>query len=161
MLDEYKLEVCNLVKKTKYIGKQVLGLVQSREKRLRPLFGKPKTNAFVADGGRGGGGKMDGGAVVGSLERATAVKEDARESVTCWRCKAMGHYRDSCTVKACDRCGGKGYDSSKSGSPVDSMSALLVAERYGEEFAVEIAAFSWNNGNSIPMAEARPWALPS
>ena len=60
--------------------------------------------------------------------------------MTCWRCKATGHYRDNCTAELCDRCGGRGHESSKCGSPEDMVTSLVVVEDPGD-VAVETMAF--------------------
>ena len=36
-----------------------------------------------------------------------------------FRRKAAGHYSDSCTAKLCERCSGRGHESSKCASPAD------------------------------------------
>ena len=41
-------------------------------------------------------------------------------SVKCRRGRATGHYsNDNCTTRLCERCGGRGHDSSKFPSPAD------------------------------------------
>lgn len=46
-------------------------------------------------------GREDGndGAAAGAAKK--------KDSVTCWRCRATGHYSDSCTTKLHEGCGGK------------------------------------------------------
>lgn len=114
------------------------------------LKGSPNPLALVRDGGRGRGSRDGRGHGRGRFEKGSS-KEDgnggttagagkAKGSGTCRRCKATGHYSDSGTTKLCDRCGGRGYESSKCGSPVDMETVFAAVEALGDD-AVEKTSF--------------------
>ena len=62
-----------------------------------------------------------------------------------FRCKAAGHYSDNCTVKLCERCGGRRHEISKCASPADmdespAEAVLAMVEDPGDN-AVETTSF--------------------
>lgn len=107
---EYGLEIRDLNPKQAY-GRKMLDLVHSQYETILPSSGKSKVSsnplARVSDGGRGRGGEGGRGRGRAGLEKCSkkdgnggtiAGARKANNSVTCWRCRAMGHYSDSCTT---------------------------------------------------------------
>ena len=150
--DEYSLEIRDLNLKQVYDRKEIINLVRSRYEALRLSFGKSKGSsnslALVGNGGRGNGAK--GGRGHGGRGRSGKGKEGggndgAKDSKTCFRCRATGHFSNKCTTKLCERCGGRGHESSKCASPadMDGSPAEAVLAMVGDpgDDAVETTAF--------------------
>ena len=65
--------------------------------------------------------------------------------VRCFRCRAAGHYSESCTATTCEPCGGRGHQIDMCASPADmdqspAEAALAIVEDL-EDDAEEAAAF--------------------
>ena len=134
--------------------KEIINLVRSRYKTLRSSFskstGSSNSLALVGKGGSGydgkGGkahGKGKGGNGNASSNGGAGTVEGPMRR--CFRCKAAGHYSDSCTAKLCERCGGRGHESSKCASPADmdespAEAVLAMVEDPGDD-AVETTSF--------------------
>ena len=151
---EYSLEIRDLNLKQVYDRKEIINLVRSRYETLRSSFGKSKGSskslALVGKGGRGYGGK--GGKAHGKGKGGNGNASSNGGAVKaggpmrrCFRCKAAGHYSDSFTAKLCERCGGRGHESSECASPADTDESpaegvLAMMEDPGDD-AVETTSF--------------------
>ena len=154
---EYSLEIRELNLKQVYDRNEIINLVRSKYETLRSSFGKSKGSSksltLVGKGGSGYGGK--GGREHGGRDRSGKGKRGNDRSnggagkanvlMRCLRCKAAGHYGDSCTAKLCEGCGGRRYESSKRASPadMDGSPAEGVFAMVGDprEDAVETTSF--------------------
>lgn len=111
-----------------------------RSETLKKAKGKKSTNmhAFVTHergrGRHGGGGRGESGRGRGGRRSGREGRSDDAAtgegvnlvSVTCWRCQAKVHYTDKCTIKLCDRCGGRGHDSNKCSTPAEEHANLTM-----------------------------------
>ena len=122
---EYSLEFQDLNLKQVYDHKEILHIARSRYETLQSSFGKSKGSskspAIVGKGGNGFGGKGGtahgkgkGGNGNASLNGGAGKSEGPMRR--CLRCKAAGHYSDSCNAKLCKKCGGRRHESSKCAS---------------------------------------------
>ena len=151
---EYSLEIRDLNLKQVYDRKEIINPVRNRYETLRSYFGKSKGSskslALVGEGrsGYGGkGGKAHGKGKGGNGNASSNGGAGKAEGPMrrCFRRKAAGHYSDSCTAKLCERCGGRGHESSKCASPagIDESPAegvLAMVEDPGDN-AVETTSF--------------------
>ena len=65
--------------------------------------------------------------------------------MTCFRCRAKGHFSNKCNTKICEKCGGRGHEISKCASPADmdespAEAVLAMVEDSGDD-AVETTSF--------------------
>ena len=160
---DYSLEIRDLNLKQVYDRKEIINLVRGRYETLRSSFGKskgsPKSLALVGKGGSGFGGKggKEHGKGKGGNGNANSNGGAGKANVPfgrCFRCKAAGHYSDSCTAKLCERCGGRGHESSKCASPADmdgspAVAALAMVEDPGDD-AGETTSFKGYSSQSPP-----------
>ena len=151
---EYSLEIQDLNLKQVYDRKETINFVRSTYETLRSSFGKSKglskSLALVGRGGSGFGGK--GGEAHGKGKggngNANSYGGAGKAKVSlgrCFRCKAAGRYSDSCTENLCERCGGRGHESSKCVSPADmeespAEAVIAVVGDHGDD-AVETTSF--------------------
>ena len=114
---EYLLEIRDLNLKQVYDRKGIINLVRSRYEALRSSFGKSKGSSksltLVGKGGSGYGGKGGEAHRTGKGGNGNASSNGGAGKAEgpmrrCFRCKAAGHYSDSCTATLCKRCGGRG-----------------------------------------------------
>lgn len=134
-LPEYELEVRDIDKMHGYDRKEILRLISSRYERLKKSKGKPGPHALACEGvsgrrgGRGRGGKGRGGKRTGGGKGKDGDSGTGKglESVTCFNCHEKGHYQYDCKVKICERCGGRGHDESKCGTP--ALNAMMAVQQ--------------------------------
>ena len=150
---EYSLEIRDLNLKQVY-DRKIINLNRGKYETLCPSFGDSKGSskslALVGKGGRGYGGK--GGKAHGKGKGGNGNASSNGGAVKaggpmrrCFRCKAAGHYSDSFTAKLCERCGGRGHESSECASPADTDESpaegvLAMMEDPGDD-AVETTSF--------------------
>ena len=120
---------------------------------LLPTFSKSKGSsnslALMGNGGRGhddGGGRGHGGGRSGKgKEGGNSNKNGGASKMTCFRCRAKGHFSNKCNTNICGRCGGGGHESSKTASPADTdespAEAVLATVEDPEDDAVETTSF--------------------
>ena len=125
---ENSLEIRDLNLKQVYDRKEIINPVRNRYETLRSYFGKSKGSskslALVGEGrsGYGGKGGMAHGKGKGGNGNANSNGEAGEAKVPlsrCFRCKAAGHFGDSLPAKLCEKCGGRGLESTKCASPAD------------------------------------------
>ena len=117
---EYSPEIRDLNLEQVYDRKEIINLVRSRYETLRSSFGTSKGSSksltLVGKGGSGYGGKggkahgkgKGGNGNTSSNGGAGKAEGPMRRR---FRCKAAGHYSDSCNKKLRERCGGRGHES--------------------------------------------------
>ena len=152
---EDAFEIWGLNLKQVYDRKDILNRIRSQYEALLPTCGKSKgwsnSHALIGNGGRGhggGGGRGHGGGRFGKgKEGGNSNKNAGAETskVTCFRCRAKGHFSNKCNTKICEKCGGRGHEISKCASPADmdespAEAVLAMVEDSGDD-AVETTSF--------------------
>ena len=140
---EYALEIRDLNLKQVYDRNEILNLVRSKYEALLPTFVKSKGSsnslALMGNGGRGhddGGGRGHGGGRSGKGKEGGNSNKNAA---------AKTSKVNKCNTKICERCRGRGHESSKCASPADMdespAEAVLAMVGDPRDDAVETTSF--------------------
>ena len=152
---DYALEIRYLNLKQVY-DRKIINLARSKYETLGKSKGSADPLALIEK--RGSGQAKKGGKAHGGRGRSGKGKEGNHNANSnggagkakvsmgmCFRCRATGHYSESCTATICERCGGREHQIDKRASPADTdespAEAVHAMVEDLEDDAVEATAF--------------------